>query len=217
MLPTKRSAIALARGARTGVLMVLTSMAVKTASKAAVNLLSRSRIRNAKRRWASSRSHEQVAGLLGQPGSGRVRGHVEDVDAAGGEFDDEERVEAVQGDRVEVEQVAGQDAVGLGVEELRPGGTGSPWRGIDARGVEDGPHGGGADRVAESGEFAVHAAISPGGILGRQAHDQRADTGGDGRSACPDGLAGPSPADEVPVPAQDGGRGDQQSAAATSK
>ena len=56
MVPTKRSAIAFARGARTGVLMIVTSVAVNTASKAAVNLLSRSRTRNRKCRWASSRS-----------------------------------------------------------------------------------------------------------------------------------------------------------------
>ena len=54
--------IAFAGGARTGVLMIVMSMAVKAASK-----------------------------------------------AAGGVFDDEERVEPVQGDRVEVEQVAGQE------------------------------------------------------------------------------------------------------------
>ena len=49
MEPTKRSAIALARGARTGVLMMRMSVAVKTASNAAVNLASRSRMRNRKR------------------------------------------------------------------------------------------------------------------------------------------------------------------------
>ena len=54
--PTKRSAIAFALGARTGVLMIRMSMAVNTASKAAVNLLSRSRMRNRKRRSASSKS-----------------------------------------------------------------------------------------------------------------------------------------------------------------
>jgi hypothetical protein len=42
MLPTKRSAIALARGACTGVRMMRMSIAVKTASKAAVTLASRS-------------------------------------------------------------------------------------------------------------------------------------------------------------------------------
>ena len=40
--------------------------------------------------------HEQVAGLLGQPGSGGVGGDAEDVDAAGGVLDDEERVQPVQ-------------------------------------------------------------------------------------------------------------------------
>jgi hypothetical protein len=34
IVPTRRSLIAFARGARAGVLMILTSMAVKTASKA---------------------------------------------------------------------------------------------------------------------------------------------------------------------------------------
>jgi hypothetical protein len=48
MLPTKRSAIALARGACTGVRMMRMSIAVKTASKAAVTLASRSRMRNRK-------------------------------------------------------------------------------------------------------------------------------------------------------------------------
>ena len=60
MLPTKRSAIALARGARTGVLMILTLTVVKTVSKAAVNLASRSRMRNRKRRPASSRSMSRL-------------------------------------------------------------------------------------------------------------------------------------------------------------
>jgi hypothetical protein len=58
----------------------------------------------------------------------------------GGVLDDEERVEPVQGDCVEVEHVAGQDRLGLRVEELRPGRPGSPRRWVDARRVEDLPH-----------------------------------------------------------------------------
>ena len=65
--------------------------------------------------------HEQVPRELGQPAAGWVRGDAEDVYAPGGVLDDEERVEPLQGDRVEVEQVAGQDRLGLRVEELRPG------------------------------------------------------------------------------------------------
>lgn len=60
MVPTKRSAIALARGARTGVLMILTSRAANTASNAAVYLASRSRMRNRKRLPASSRSMSRL-------------------------------------------------------------------------------------------------------------------------------------------------------------
>jgi hypothetical protein len=56
MVPTKRSAMALARGARTGDLTTVTSIALKTASKDGVNLASRSRMRNRNRRPASSRS-----------------------------------------------------------------------------------------------------------------------------------------------------------------
>ena len=112
-VPTKRSAMAFARGARTGVLMIWMSTPANTASKAAVNLVSRSRIRNRKPVGAVVEVHEQVAGLLGQPRSGRVGGDAEDVHPAGGVLDDEERVEPAQGDRVEVEQVAGQDRLGL--------------------------------------------------------------------------------------------------------
>jgi hypothetical protein len=88
-----------------------------------------------------------------------VRGHTQDADPASGVLDDEERVEPVQGDGVEVEQVAGQDGFGLGVEELRPGRSDSSRCGIDAGCVEDLPYGGGAGLVAESGEFAVDAPI----------------------------------------------------------
>jgi hypothetical protein len=104
-------------------------------------------------------------------------GDAEDVDAAGGVLDDEERVEPVQCDRVEVEQVAGQDRVGLGPQKLRPGGSGLSWRRVDSVGLEDLPHGGGADLVAEACEFAVHASVSLGRVLGRQAHRQRPQPG----------------------------------------
>src|SRR6476660_6512207 len=87
------------------------------------------------------------------PGSGRRSGDAEDVDAAGGVLDNEERVEPLQGDRVGVEHVAGQDRVGLQAEELRPGRTGASRCGIDAGRAEDPPDGGGADLVAKCGEL----------------------------------------------------------------
>ena len=49
--------------------------------------------------------HGQVTGQLGQPRSGGVGGDSEDVDAAGGVLDDEERVQPLQCDGVDMEQV----------------------------------------------------------------------------------------------------------------
>jgi hypothetical protein len=56
-VPTNRSAKALARGALTGVRMIRTPSALRTSSKLAVNLASRSRIRNLTDcvRWDSSK------------------------------------------------------------------------------------------------------------------------------------------------------------------
>src|SRR6478609_1293537 len=136
-LPTKRSAMALARGARTGVLMMRTSTAVRTASNAAVNLASWSRRRNWKPRARSSRSMTRLRALLGQPGAGGVGGDPEDVHPAGGVLDDEERVEPVQRNGVEVEQVTGEDRLRLRAEELRPARPCSPRRGVDAGTVQD--------------------------------------------------------------------------------
>ena len=59
-VPMKRSAIAFARGARTGVRRMRMSAPANTASKAAVNLLSRSRIRN---RNCSARSPRSMSRL----------------------------------------------------------------------------------------------------------------------------------------------------------
>jgi len=58
--------------------------------------------------------HEQVAGLLGGPGSGRVGGRLEDVDVAAAGFQGEEDVDPFQGyGAVDVEEVQGQDRRGL--------------------------------------------------------------------------------------------------------
>jgi hypothetical protein len=72
--------------------------------------------------------HGQVACLLGRPGSGRVAGCAEDVDAATADLHDEQDVEPAQGDGVEVEEVGGQQSAGLGATEGAPGGVGVPAR-----------------------------------------------------------------------------------------
>ena len=54
-------------------------------------------------------------------------GDAEDVYPAGGVLDDEEDVEPVQGDGVEVEQVASEDRLRLRSQEFIPPGSGTAW------------------------------------------------------------------------------------------
>jgi hypothetical protein len=51
-------------------------------------------------------------------------------------------------------------------EELRPGRTDPPRRGIETSRVEDLPHRGGADLVAESSELTVHVESAWGAVAG---------------------------------------------------
>ena len=62
--------------------------------------------------------YQEVSCLLGDPGFGGVRRDVEEVDAAGGVVHHEQRVEAVQQERVDAEEVRGENAVCLGGQEL---------------------------------------------------------------------------------------------------
>ena len=68
--------------------------------------------------------HEQVAGLLGDPGPGGVGGDPGDVHAAAAVLDHDEHVEAAEEDGVDVGEVDREDRVGLRGEELSPGRAG---------------------------------------------------------------------------------------------
>jgi hypothetical protein len=107
-------------------------------------------------------------------------------------------------------RVAFSDALRLRPEELRPGRSDAAWRRVDPGGVEDLPDRGGPDLVAESGEFAMNAAVSPDRVLGSQAQDQAAEPSGDGGSTGPGVRHRPAVGDELAVPPQDGSRGDEQ-------
>ena len=121
MVLTQRSANAFALGERTGVLIASMPIEAKTPSKLAVNLVSRSRMRN---RNAPARLLEvarQVAGDLGHPRPVGVGGDAEEVDDASVEFDHEQDVVAPQQHGVDGEEVGRHDALRLGAEELGPG------------------------------------------------------------------------------------------------
>jgi len=62
--------------------------------------------------------HDQVAGLLGSPFPGWMRGDSEDADAPGGVLDHGQDIGLGAVEQVGREEVAGQGRLGLGAQEL---------------------------------------------------------------------------------------------------
>jgi hypothetical protein len=91
--------------------------AVKTASRAFVNFVSRSRTRK-RNCWArSSRSMSRLRACWVTPSAGRMAGGAQDVDAAAGDLYHEEDVDALEEDGVDGEEIACEDTGCLGSEE----------------------------------------------------------------------------------------------------
>jgi hypothetical protein len=109
--------------------------------------------------------HEQVAGLLGDPVCAGMRGNAEDVDPAGGVFDNREAVQPGEQHGVAVEEVARQDPTGLGAQELGPGGAGASWGRIDSGALKDRPDRGGADLAAQPVSSPVMCRYPQSGFL----------------------------------------------------
>lgn len=73
----------------------------------------------------------EVARLLEDPGSGRVRRATGEVDAPAAEFDEEKHVEATERDCLDGEEVAREHARGLLTKERRPTHLCAPRRRLD--------------------------------------------------------------------------------------
>jgi hypothetical protein len=85
--------------------------------------------------------HDQVPGLLRGPRPGRVQGDPEDADAPGGVLDHGQDVSLRAVQQVRGEEIARQDRLGLGAQELRPGRVCSSRRGVEPGILQDFPHG----------------------------------------------------------------------------
>ena len=123
--------------------------------------------------------HDEVPRGLGDPGGSGMRGCAEDPDPPGGVLDDRQYGQARAGQGDGLEEVAGEQGIGLGAEEAGPGGGGALGCRVDPGVVEDLPHGGGGDLDAEDEEFAVDAPVAPARVLSCQAQYEQAD-GADG-------------------------------------
>jgi hypothetical protein len=111
--------------------------------------------------------HQQIAGLLGDPGSGRVRGDAQQMHAASGMLDDEQNIEPVPQQRVDAQEVRGQNAVCLGAQEFSPARPVAARCRIDTGPLHNRPHRAGRKPVAQASKFTVDSPVSPGRILRR--------------------------------------------------
>jgi hypothetical protein len=150
--------------------------------------------------------HQEVAGLLGDPGAGGMGGNPGEVHAATAVLDHHQDVDAAQEDGVDVGEVDGEDRVGLRGQELSPGRPGPLWGGVDARRLQDLSDGGGGDPLAESDQLALDTSVTPRRVLPGHPQHQRPDGLRDGRTTGLPPRIGPAVSDQVGVPAQQGSR-----------
>jgi hypothetical protein len=106
-----------------------------------------------------------VPGLLHGPGRRRMRGDPGDVQSACAVFEEHQRIYPAQVDQVDMDEVAGDDALGLRGQELAPGRAAAAWGRIDAGRRKDLPDRRGADAMPEADKFALDATTAPARIL----------------------------------------------------
>jgi len=125
-------------------------------------------------------AEEQVAGCLGGPVAGGVRGETSEDHLAGFDVDEEQDVVAAQECCVDGEEVA-RDS-GLGAQELGPGHLRAFRRRVDVVVAEDLPHGCLRDLVTQPDELAMDSSVALRRVLCGEAHDQPAQFGTGWRS-----------------------------------
>jgi hypothetical protein len=87
------------------------------------------------------------------------------VDAATAELDEEQHVQALEPDRVDREEVGGQDLVGVLAEKLPPAGPGSKGRRRHDMAAEESSNGLVGAAHAQLEQFALNPTVAPGGVL----------------------------------------------------
>src|SRR4051794_23692490 len=88
------------------------------------------------------------------------------------ELDEKEDIQPLQQERVDAEEVAGEELRPMLREEGAPGGVPAPGRGRQIMPTQDALDRGLGDAVAHLEELALNLAITPGAILAGEAHDQ---------------------------------------------
>ena len=109
--------------------------------------------------------YDEVSRLLGDPASDRVFGDASEEDLASFEVDEEQDVEASQGDGVDGEEVARQRSGCLSSKELDPAGSRASWGWCKAVASKHVSHTGGGNGGAELPQLADDTEVTPARIL----------------------------------------------------
>ncbi len=144
----------------------------------------------------------EVAGLLRNPGAGRVGRAAGDMDATASELDEEEDVVAAQGERLDGEEVARQDACCLLAQELSPAWPAAPRRGRQSRRQQEPPDRARRDAHTQLQQLTRDPRVAPARVLPRQAQDELANATLDRRPTAGPLRLRPPAAYELSVPAQ---------------
>nr|WP_259405193.1 hypothetical protein [Microbispora sp. H10830] len=156
--------------------------------------------------------HHQVPDRLDDPVCARVCGGAEHTDTSGGVLDHRQDVLALSAEGDGLDEVAGQQGIGLRAQEVGPRGGRPLGRRINTCLLEDLPYRGRCDLDTERGELTVDPLITPAWILSDQAQNESAD--GADRGRAPTSLrpadTGMTPVHQIAVPAQDRIRADEE-------
>jgi hypothetical protein len=132
------------------------------------------------------------------------------VDDASLQFDHEQHVVTTEEHGIDMEEVGGHDAFGLGREELAPGRTRSSGSRRETVPAQDRSDARLRHADAELLQLADDAEVAPPGILPGQAQDQLDGLVGKGRTTFSTMGVGPAPANKRAVPAKDRLRCDEE-------
>jgi hypothetical protein len=130
-----------------------------------------------------------------------VRGDAQDVHPPGLDLDREQFVHALEQDGVDMQEVAGQDAMCLSLQELPPCRRRPSRRGAEPGGGQDPADRALPDPVARAEQLTLDTPVPPARVLPRQLLDQRTHLGRHQRPAWGVRI-GPFPADKAPVSGQ---------------
>src|SRR6266545_2926862 len=121
--------------------------------------------------------HQEVACLLGHPAAIRIGRDPGEVDAPGRKLDEEQRVEALQEERVDGKEVTLQDARRLSPQELPPALL-EPLRcRLDPCLLQNRPDGACGQLDPEPEQLALDPPVAPARVLPRQPHHERTHLG----------------------------------------